>query len=76
MKHRRAKQTMDTFSYRMKSRRLALEMSKAELARRSGLAKETIHLVEYACREPYISTAKQIAIGLEVSLDYLVGLKD
>ena len=76
MKHRRAKRTMDFLSYRMKARRLALGISKAELARRSGLAKETIHLVEYARREPYLSTAKQIAVTLDVSLDYLVGLKD
>ena len=76
MKHQRATQTMDYLSYRMKARRRALGMSKAGLARRAGLAKETIHLVDYARREPYLSTAKQIAVALNISLDYLVGLKD
>ena len=76
MKNKRSKEVIDIISGRITARRLALGMSKAELSRRSGLALETINMVEFGRREPYISTSKQIADALNISLDYLVGLSD
>jgi len=53
--------------------RLRAVMSQEELARRSGVARDTISKLETGKRRAYPSTIRKLAEGLEVEPQALVG---
>ena len=65
-----------TFGTRLKALREAKGMSKAELARRSGLSANMIGHYEREAHEPALWSLICLADTFKVSLDYLVGRSD
>lgn len=61
------------FGYRLRQLREDMKLSRAELAK-LGVSKETIYRYENNIQDPSLDRAKQIAVILHTSLDYLVGL--
>lgn len=63
------------FGYRLRQLREDMKLSRAELAKKLGVSKEeTIYRYENNIQDPSLDRAKQIAVILHTSLDYLVGL--
>ena len=62
------------FGYRLRQLREGMKLSRAELARKLGVSKETIYRYENNIQDPSLDRAKQLAVILHTSLDYLVGL--
>ena len=65
--------TKDTFGQRLRSLRTERKLSRAELARRAGLADGVYARYERGECAPGVDVAHAIARALDVSLDYLVG---
>lgn len=61
------------FGYRLRQLREDMKLSRAELAKKLGVSKETIYRYENNIQDPSLDRAKQIAVILH-TLDYLVGL--
>lgn len=61
------------FTERLRARREALNLSKAQLARVSDLHRSSINHYEDGVRIPPVDIAVKLAQGLGVSLDWLVG---
>ena len=65
---------MDTdFGKRVKDRRLALEMTQAELAGACGLSESAISLFERGNRSPAFSSIVKLSDGLQCSVEELLG---
>jgi transcriptional regulator with XRE-family HTH domain len=63
-----------TFNERVKRLRELAGLSQAELARRSGLNRAVISMLESGARTNVtIESARKLARGLGVTMDYLVG---
>lgn len=75
-KHTRSSRTAAT-AFRHKVRKLRLEkgLTLVELGRRSGLHTSAIVHFEGGSRRPSFENLRQLCIGLEVSADYLLGLR-
>jgi transcriptional regulator with XRE-family HTH domain len=56
----------------VRRRRLAADLSQAELARRSGVTQQAISLIEAGNSGMKLDTARALAQALEISLDELV----
>lgn len=59
---------------RLTSAREAAEITKAELARRSGMSVAAIQGYETGRRAPNAEQLAKLAVALDVSADYLLGL--
>jgi transcriptional regulator with XRE-family HTH domain len=59
---------------RLKKRREIIGLTQAELAKKLGVSAPTIGMYEQGRRDPDTNTLKEIAIILETSTDYLLGL--
>lgn len=64
------------FGFRMRQLREDRGMSRAMLAKKLGVSRETIYRYENNIQDPSLERVKQIALILHTSLDYLVGLDD
>lgn len=64
---------MDDFGARMRSLREARGWNRTDLARRSGVTKDTIRSIETGRTRTNIVTAEALAEGLAVSLSSLFG---
>ena len=62
------------FGLRLRRLREARGLSRAALAAKLGVSKETIYRYENNVQDPSLDRAKHLAIILHTSLDYLVGL--
>ena len=62
------------FGLRLRRLREARGLSRAALAAKLGVSKETIYRYENNAQDPSLDRAKHLAIILHTSLDYLVGL--
>ena len=60
---------------RLISARKMRDISQTELAHRCGLTSESISLLESGAREPCVSSLLKLAVALEVSVDYLMGIR-
>ncbi len=65
-----------TFGQKIAFCRKQIKLSQAELGKVSGINGDIIGKYERDEMKPSIDTAKKLADGLEVSLDYLVGDAD
>jgi transcriptional regulator with XRE-family HTH domain len=64
----------DSLGARIRQARLRYGMSQAELARRIGVSKNTMNLIESGkTPDPAVSRIRAIADTLNVSMDYLAG---
>jgi len=64
----------DTLGGRIRLARLRYGMSQAELARRIGVSKNTMNLIESGkTSDPAVSRVRAIADTLHISMDYLAG---
>ena len=63
------------FGLRLRQLRESRGLSRAALARKIGVSKETIYRYENNTQDPPLDRAKALAITLRTSLDYLVGLE-
>lgn len=61
---------------RLKTAREAAEMSQAAVAKAIGVSQPAYCYMENGDKVPSLSVAKQLAIVLKTSLDYLVGVND
>ena len=66
----------NVFCERLKELRLDRKVGQVELAKSIGVSKGVISLWENGLREPTMSSLISLAEFFEVSIDYLVGLKD
>ena len=64
------------FGLRMRQLREDRGLSRAMLAKKLGVSKETIYRYENNVQDPSLERVKQLALILHTSLDYLVGLDD
>ena len=64
------------FAERLKKLREDLGISQRELARRAGISSAMISLYEAGKKSPTIDVLMKLAVVLEVSADYLLGLTD
>ena len=64
------------FGIRLRQLREEHGLSQAALARKLGVSKETIYRYESNVQIPSLERAKQLAIVLRTSLDYLTGLEN
>ncbi len=64
---------MKSVGDQIKQCREALQLSKSELAIKSGLTPAAITQFEQGDREPSLESLKKLADALEISVDYLVG---
>ena len=62
------------FGFRLRQLREDCGMSRAVLAKKLGVSSETVYRYENNIQDPSLERAKQLAIILHTSLDYLVGL--
>ena len=62
------------FGIRLRQLREERALSRAALAKKLGVSKETIYRYENNVQTPSLDRTKQIAIILRTSIDYLVGL--
>ena len=67
---------MKDLGEKIKSLRLEKELTQVELAQELGVSKGIISIWENNINEPKASYVKALASVLEVSADYLLGLKD
>lgn len=63
------------FGLRLRQLREEKHFSRASLARKLGVSPETIYRYEHNIQTPSLERAKQMAVLLHTSLDYLVGLE-
>jgi transcriptional regulator with XRE-family HTH domain len=64
----------DSLGARIRQARIRYGMSQAELARRIGVSKNTMNLIESGkTPDPAVSRIRAIADTLNVSMDYLAG---
>lgn len=67
----------ETLGDRIRKARIQYGMSQAELARRIGVSKNTMNLIESGkTPDPAVSRIRAIADILGISMDYLAGRKD
>lgn len=66
----------NVFCERLKELRLDRKVGQVELAKSIGVSKGVISLWENGLREPTMSSLISLAEFFEVSIDYLVGIKD
>ena len=64
------------FSKKLKQLRVELNITQAELAKRSGTTPAAISHFEAGIRKPTVDILKNLALVLGVTVDELVGLKD
>lgn len=64
-----------TFGEKVADARAKKGISQSELARRVGVSQKMISVMEDGFKAPGLALAKEIALQLDVSLDYLVGLE-
>lgn len=64
------------FGFRIRQLRQERKISRAAFARRLGVSTETVYRYENNIQTPSLDRAKQIAVVLHTSLDYLTGLDD
>ena len=64
------------FGLRIRRLRTERKITRAALAKRLEVSKETIYRYENNIQTPSLERAKQIAVILHTSLDYLTGLED
>ena len=62
------------FGIRLRQLREERGLSRAALAKKLGVSKETIYRYENNVQSPSLDRTKQIAVILRTSIDYLVGL--
>lgn len=62
------------FGSRIKQLRKVNKLTQAGLAKKLGVSKETIYRYENNIQDPSLARTKQLAIILNTSLDYLMGL--
>lgn len=62
------------FGIRLRQLREDRGLSQAALARKLGVSKETVYRYENNVQTPSLERAKQLAVVLRTSLDYLAGL--
>ena len=55
------------FGYRLRQLREGMKLSRAELARKLGVSKETIYRYENNIQDPSLDRAKQLAVILHTS---------
>lgn len=67
---------VNTFGSNLKFARTSLGLSQKEVAHIVGVANSTYSLYESGKREPNLLTFKKLAIALEVSSDWLLGLPE
>lgn len=65
------------FDFGMRLRRLREDrgLSRAVFAKRLGVSRETVYRYENNIQDPSLERAKEIALILHTSLDYLTGLE-
>ena len=66
--------TIYDFGFRMRRLREDRGLSRAALAKKLGVSKETIYRYENNLQDPSLERVKQLALILHTSLDYLVYL--
>ncbi len=66
----------NVFCERLKELRQDRKVGQVELAKSIGVSKGVISLWENGLREPTMSSLISLAAFFEVSIDYLVGVKD
>lgn len=64
------------FGFRIRRLRTERKITRAALAKRLEVSTETIYRYENNIQTPSLERAKQIAVILHTSLDYLMGLED
>lgn len=64
------------FGLRIRRLRTERKITRAALAKRLGVSTETVYRYENNIQTPSLDRAKQIAVILHTSLDYLTGLED
>lgn len=62
------------FGMRLRQLRKDRGMSRAALAKKLGVSKETVYRYENNIQNPSLDRTRQLAIILKTSVDYLVGL--
>lgn len=62
------------FGMRLRQLRKNRSMSRVSLAKKLGVSKETIYRYENNIQNPSLDRTRQLAIILQTSVDYLVGL--
>lgn len=67
---------IENFSQRLKNLRWEKNIGQVELSQAIGVSKGIISLWENDLREPKLSNLIVLAQYFQVSIDYLVGLKD
>lgn len=68
--------TIYDFGMRMRRLREERGLSRAMLAQKLGVSKQTIYRYENNLQDPSLDRVKQLAVILHTSVDYLVGLDD
>lgn len=66
----------DSFSDRLKAARELRKVNQAELATRASLPATSISHFEAGSRKPSFDNLRRLALALEVTTDYLLGLTD
>lgn len=66
--------TVYDFGFRLRQLRENHKLSRDALAKKIGVSKETIYRYENNLQNPSLDRAKDLAVVLNTSLDYLVGL--
>lgn len=69
-------ETVYDFGFRIRQLRTERKITRAVLAKRLGVSTETVYRYENNLQTPSLDRAKQIAMILRTSLDYLTGLED
>lgn len=64
------------FGLRLRQLREARNFSRTAFAQKLGVSKETIYRYENNVQTPSLDRAKQMAVILQTSMDYLVGFTD
>lgn len=67
-------ETVYDFGFRLRQLREDRGMSRATLAKKLNVSKETVYRYENNIQDPSLERAKQLALILRTSLDYLTGL--
>lgn len=67
--------TVYDFGFRLRQLRESCGLTRAALAKKIGVSKETIYRYENNTQDPSLERAKDLAVALHTSLDYLVGLE-
>lgn len=70
----KANEKLEIFSERLFNARTEKKMSQSELAEKADVSTTTISEYETGKKQPKISTAKKLAVELDVSLDWLCGI--